>query len=208
MKLGAVCAVVASAWAVALVVIAGLHRPGYSHISQFISELGEHGTRDGWRVSWLGFFAVGALALAAVVLMQPGVRVTRLVALGVLLVGVFTFVGYAGSAVWRCDVGCPETGGSRSQDMHYLVSTLDILGVIAGLACVAIGLRGRAQWRGFQRFSLAAAVYLAVVGPFLLGTAVEDVRGLVQRSMEAVVFAWFVVVALMVTRGPDRVTQP
>ena len=139
--MGALAAFVAAGWALALVVVAGAHRSGYSHASQYISELGEYGSTDGRWVSWLGFFPIGVLAAAASLLVQPKLRPSRLLAIGVAAVGLATFVGYGGSAVWRCDTGCPETGGSTAQDMHLLVSAVDWLGVMVGFVCTAIAMR-------------------------------------------------------------------
>ncbi len=210
-RTGAACAFLAAAWVLVLVVVAGAHRHGYSHVSQYISELGQRGSSDGWWVSWLGFFPVGVLAAAASLLVQPALKTSRLVAIGVAAVGISTFVGYAGSAVWRCDPGCPETGGSSTQDLHYFVSALDFVGVLAGFVCTAMGLRGRRQWRALFRLSVLGAVGIGGVGPFLTGDALMDVHGLVQRVLEAIVWCWFIALGLRASSDesvePDRLVR-
>ncbi len=53
---------IATALAAAIVpLFFGARKPGYSHIRDTISELGEMGSPIGWSVSYLGFLPIGAL---------------------------------------------------------------------------------------------------------------------------------------------------
>lgn len=185
---------VAPVWSVFVTIVGGARYPGYSHVSQFISELGAHGARDGFAVSWGGFFVVGTLAGLGGVLLWPTFRFAALAAVGVALAGLSTTLGYVGSAVWRCDFGCPEDMHSSTQSMHFGVSAADLVGVAIGVALVAWALRGSADWRWLARFSAVVAAVVWVGGFVMLSPSVEDVAGLFQRIIELTTYVWFFVV--------------
>ena len=156
-RFGAVCLLAGVAWSVFVIVVAGARYPGYSHVSDFISALGAHGARDGFAVSWAGFFVMGTLLAVGSVLVWPTFNGVALAACGIVLAGMSTFVGYAGSALWRCDFGCPEAVHSSTQSLHFAVSAADLIGLSAGVALVAWSLRRKPQWRALARASATTA---------------------------------------------------
>jgi len=183
----------------AQVVFFGARRAdGYSHVSQFISELGEHGSRDGFAVSWGAFAPVGALVLAFALLVLPAFRGQRLAQVGLLVIGVSVAIGYVGSAAFRCDPGCPEMGGSTTQEWHFIVSYVDYVGAAIGLGLCWYGLRASERWSRLARVALVGAVLVAASGPVI--SSFDGTKGLTQRAIEVVIFGWPTLVAIAILR--------
>ena len=72
--------------ALCLPFVAALGWDDYSHLSQYISELGAQGAPNGALVS-LGFVAVGLLILVSTAVMVVGVERPRLALVGIVLIG-------------------------------------------------------------------------------------------------------------------------
>lgn len=202
-----VLACLTAAWFVLVTVVGAARRDQYSHVRQYISELGEHGARDGAWVSWAGFAVIGVLALVSGLAVARYLHVSRLAAAGVVLFGAGIALGYIGSAAARCDPGCPETGGSTAQDIHYLVSAIGFTMEVAGVAFVAWGLWPRPGWRTVARVSAACAATTFVISLFFFVPAAEDVIGLLQRAAETTFYAWLVYVAIAATTRDERPLQ-
>ena len=58
------------------VVIVGSLRPDYSHVNQFISELGEAGGQFAWAMNYLGFMVPAALILIFVLTFHTRFRIS------------------------------------------------------------------------------------------------------------------------------------
>lgn len=69
-----VLAVLTTAYAVLVIVTGTAITPGYSHIRNYISELGASGAAYGELVSWIGFLPVGVLLAIFLVVALPVVR--------------------------------------------------------------------------------------------------------------------------------------
>lgn len=127
-----------------LIVAGGAAWPGYSHVSQFISELGATGAPQARLVNLGGFLPVGVLltlfaVLSAFLAPRSGPRVA-----GFLLLALFA-VGYLGAAFFPCDVGCRPATPSFSQMMHNLAGLAGYLGAPIGLILLGVAARG---WPG------------------------------------------------------------
>ena len=60
-RLGLLCGVLAPVLWLAVIIIAGELRPGFDHVGQYISELGERGSSTGVLMRYGGFVATGLL---------------------------------------------------------------------------------------------------------------------------------------------------
>jgi hypothetical protein len=193
--------------AVALPFVAALGWDGYSHRSQYISELGARGAPDGVVVS-VGFLAVGVLFLAWAAVAAPRVAAAAGVtgadtaataataaAVAVWLAGGGLGASYAVSAVARCEPGCPDEDVDAAQAAHNLVGTAGYGLAVAALVVFGLAVRrsGRAQARRVGRAGLVAAPVLAAIG--LAVPVAGDWRGLLQRLLEAGLCAWTLAVA-------------
>jgi hypothetical protein len=188
-----------SHWVLLSAVLAGLlaavppwwfarRRPGYSHLRHTISELGETGAADARPVAWLAFAPLGLavwLFVALLGALLPDGSGTGLVLLSLL------GVSYVGAAVFPCDAGAPFWGTWRNQ-LHNLVASLGYFGAGAGLIELARAFEDVSSLSGLA--GITATLGKGVLFGIFALSFESPVRGLVQRTIEAAVFGWMVLV--------------
>lgn len=198
-KLAMFCAVLGALWLLAMVIVGGATFPGYSHVSQYISELGANGAPQGWLVSYAGFLPVGVLICAFGVFAWLAAPRSLLSTLGFIGVELFS-VGYVAATFFRCDYGCRPEEPSVSQQMHNMFGLLGYL--FAPLCLLLLGLAAR-KWPKAGALALHGylSAALALVG---LGTLTPDspFAGVSQRLIEAAMLSWVVACGLYLGRQP------
>lgn len=198
-RVGLLCGVVAPVLWVAVIVMAGELRPGFDHLGQYISELGERGSTTETFMRYAGFVATGLLHVgyaaafhATLARITGRSRLTLLVAALIALNG----LGRIGAGIFACEPGCaaPEILGQR---LHSLSAT------IAFLAIAAAALLGALLFHGDRRLQPLSAYSLATGGAGLLFLALmsasEAMRahtGLYERLASGVLTLWVLVTAL------------
>jgi hypothetical protein len=182
-------------WAFAVPGVAAWRSDGYSHVSQFISELGAMGATDGALVSAAGFAPTGALVLAFVALAAGGLPRTRGVRTGLVCLGAVG-VAYLVSAAFRRNPGCPSTG-SLAPSIHNGFGLLEYLGALAGFGLLARALR--------SPVCALAAVLVAAGFAGMLTPSLEPFRGASQRVAEAAIFGWIAYASVLLLRTDEKV---
>jgi hypothetical protein len=156
-------------------------RPGYSHIRDTISQLGEAGARFGRLTSYAVFLPVGVAMAGLAWVVLPRQR-----EVGLLAVSLAT--GYLGAALFRCDPGSPSHGSFR-QGLHNACGRMQYLGGAYALYRIAVK---------SGPLTAAPAVVIALVSAVTLMPGQWRVRGLVQRIAELTLF---ISLALALWRG-------
>lgn len=187
---GALLVVPAGLLAVGIGLIPLLHysrrRPGYSHLRDTISELGEFGAPDARAVARAWFAPTGLAVWAFVAALAQALPPDDAVRRGLALFAGLG-AGYLGAALFPCDPGAPF-GGSLRNHLHNLFGAIGYLGGAAGLIALGEAFAGHAAFGG-----IAEATRLLGMGVFfgiLPLSFPSPVRGLVQRLMEAALFGW------------------
>ena len=176
----------------------GSLRPGYSHISNTISELGETGAPHAGVVAFGFFLPVGLLvwlALALVFRQAPDGYVTlALIALSGL------GAGYVMAAFFPCDPGGPIYGTWRTL-VHNVAGVIDYEGT--GLGFLFIASHFAREGAGFKAAAfLFAGVLLLVCTALFCFEALMFVRGAIQRVAEVVQFGGVFYVCYRFAPGP------
>ncbi len=182
-------------------VIGARGESGYSHVSQFISELGAVGAANAAWVSAAGFAPIGGLVLAFLAFASAAFPRSRWRTAGVLCLGAIG-VGYLVSAVFPCDAGCPASG-SFSQSIHNVFGFLEYAGALAGLLLLAAAFRRSPGWHRLAAPSVVAAGFLAVGFFGMLVPGFEPVRGVSQRIAEGAIFSWIAGMSLFLLRSSE-----
>lgn len=186
------------AWDIAMLAIGGALKPGYSHVSQYISELNATGTPWAAAIGWLGFVPLGLLLAAFLVVAAPLASLR-----GASRAGWWLLMGqplaYVGAALAPCDAGCPATG-SVSQDLHNLLGVVTYPAAGLGLLLLAFAPRLSPALRA--AFVLASAVWMAGFVAMVV-PELAAIRGALQRATEAVLYLVVVLVAYRML-GRDR----
>lgn len=178
------------------VVFVGSLRPDYSHVNQFISELGETGGHMAWVMNLLGFMLSAGLILIFVLAMRTGLPRTVLNSVGTSLLVVFAAsMFFAG--VFSCDVGCPTTERSLSQKLHDLFSILAFPAFTAGVFTCGLSLYRTAGWRRFGIYALATAILsLALLVAMVQSEGSREGTGMYQRFYLGVLFLWLMAMSI------------
>ena len=193
------CGLLGALWMLGMVILGGATFPGYSHVSQYISELGANGAPHGELVSYAGFFPAGVLICAFAFFAWLAAPRSALSTIGFF--GIFQFsIGYVAATFFRCDFGCRPEEPSYSQQMH---NTLGVLGYLfSPMFLLLLALAAR-KWANAQLVSSLGfvAALLSLIG---LMTIAPDApfAGLSQRLIEASVLTWVVACGVYLGRQP------
>jgi len=207
-RLGLLCGVLAPVLWLAVIIIAGELRPGFDHVGQYISELGERGSSTGVLMRYGGFVATGLLhvsfaaAFYAMVARITGrSRLTLLVAILIVVNG----LGRIGAGIFACEPGCaaPEVLGQR---LHGLSATIAFLAIAAAALLGAILFRCDRRLQPLSTYSLitgvAGLLFLALMSA---SEATHVYTGLYERLASGVLTLWVLVTALRLDAlGGDR----
>lgn len=179
----------------------GSLRSDYSHLNQFISELGETGGVGAGLMNWIGFIPAAILILAFTVtafwrLPRTAGRIVgtvflSLFATGMLLVGLFS-----------CDAGCPTENQSGEQIMHDIASIVAFPAFTLGVTVWGTSLYRTPGWRSFGIYSLASsAVSIVVFVAMIQSEAERNGTGLYQRLFLGTLFVWLAIWAILLWRS-------
>lgn len=180
-----------------LVVVAGALTPGYSHVSQFISELGARDAPHEWGVRLAGFLPAGVLLLAFCGFALAALPRSTAATLG--FVGLaFYAAGYLVAVAFPCDPGCRPENPSLSQLIH---NGGGMLGYLLAPVFLLLLARAAGSWPGGNKLAMAgyAAAGLALLGLISLSPA-SPVAGLSQRLLELAVLGWVALCSMYVAR--------
>jgi hypothetical membrane protein len=179
--------------AIALPFVFGAMFPGYSHVRDYISELGAAGAPQASAVNLFTFLPTGLLLIVATFSLKGVLPRGSAVTAGLALVSL-TGLSYVGAAFAPCDTGCPAAGSSR-QALHNLFGLAGYLGAGVGLCLVGVS----AGLRTVGRLAIAAGT-VAIAGLVVMGVPeAEPWRGLAQRIVEGAIIGWMVLAAF----GPE-----
>ncbi|NNL51191.1 MAG: DUF998 domain-containing protein [Woeseiaceae bacterium] len=179
------------------VIVAAALTPDYSHVSQFISELGATGAPYEWWVRLAGFLPAGLLMLAFSCIAYIALPRSRQVTLSLAGLALYA-MGYLVASVFPCDLGCRPLEPSTSQLIHNTFGMAGYLVAPAFLFTLARKARG---WPGAGRLVVAGyiASAVALAGVLTLSPS-SDVVGLSQRALEAAVLLWVAMLGVYVAR--------
>lgn len=183
---------------VALIVIAGFAYPGYSHVSQMISELGGVDATQPW-IQNLGFviFGLTVMGLAIGLMIDAGK-----VFVSAILLGVLGLSGAVAEGLAHCDSGC---NGATTEGAIHL--GFGLIGFVCGI--VAVYLLAR-RWRRDPRWSSLAGfarwcawLSTAAFALFMISGGLPDIDGLAQRLFAAVLLTFVVGTGWRLASGPS-----
>jgi hypothetical membrane protein len=179
-----------------VVILCAALRPEYSHLTQFMSELGESGGPHASLMNFLGFIPSGLLLAGfgvSLAFLRPSTAFSLAAATLIAIFG----LGITAAGAYSCDPGCPREGISFEATVHRVVSVIAFIAGIVGTALWAYRFRGLPAWRSLRHYSAvtsAAALVLLLV----LNASVESraYSGLWQRLFLATLYVWCAVVGL------------
>lgn len=198
-RAGLLCGLLAPILWATVIIGSGALRPGFDHVAQYISELGEHGSPTESLMRYGGFVATGfmhvgyAAAFHATLRRIDGrPRLTLLVAALIALNG----LGRIGAGLFACKPGC-NAPDSFSQHLHSLSATIAFLAIVSAALLGAILFRRTPSLRQLGAYSLlsgsAGLIFLALMSA---SEATHIHTGLYERLASGVLTLWIFVTAV------------
>lgn len=196
--IGLLCGLVAPVLWAAVIVVAGELRPGFDHVSQYISELGERGSTTESFMRYAGFVASGLMHIGFAAAFHARVarfvdhpRLTLLVAVLIALNG----LGRIGAGFFPCEPGCaaPDVLGQR---LHGLSATMAFLAMVAATLLATALFRGERRLRWLGPYSLASGCAGLLFLTLMSASEATHFRtGLHERLASGVLTLWVFVTA-------------
>jgi hypothetical membrane protein len=209
-RLARFLAVASVVYAVAFYVVGAALKPGYSHVSHFISELNATGTPWAQELGLFGFVPLGLLFSAFLIAAYPISHLAGASRVGFILLWSQP-IAFLGAAAAPCDPGCP-IGGSVLQQIHDLLGLVTYF--VAALAFFLLSFHSRLSLRGRWYFRVASVAWLGLF-VFMLLPEFAPVRGLLQRIADGILWvgvlliAWrFVVASGLTPAAPNNSSKP
>lgn len=197
-RLGLVCGLISPLLWAATIILAGELRPGFDHVNQYISELGERGSPTEIFMRFGGFVGSGILIVgyaaafyAAITRITGRPWLTLLVATLIALDG----LGRSGAGIFPCEPGCaaPET---LNQRLHGLSATIAFLSIAAAALLGTLLFRRDARLRPLSAYSFvsgcAGLIFLVLMSA---SETTHAYTGLYERLASGILTLWMFVTA-------------
>ena len=207
-RAGLYCGLLAPLLWAAAIVIAGELRPGFDHVAQYISELGERGSPNADLMRYGGFVATGALHIAYAAAFYAALRrlngrrhLSLLVAALIALNG----LGRVGAGLFACAPGCAAPD-DPVQRLHSLSATVAFLAIAAAALLGGVLFRDGRGLRGLAPYSLVTGVAGLLFLSLMSGGDAARV-GLYERLASGVLSLWILLTALRLAPGERGVAD-
>jgi hypothetical protein len=178
------------------VLVLGFLRPGYSHVTQLMSELAIPGSPYAALMDLVGLALTGVLLILFTPAIHAALGRARGGTAGTLLVAVVGLM-FIGMALLPCDAGCVPV--TMTGQLHLFLGMAGILVTAVSALLLAYAMREAGGWNGYWQYSLATGVLLFLL--ILASPSFSGSPGLVQRTIAGVAFLWTGVVAIRLFRG-------
>lgn len=178
-------------------------KPGYSQLSNFVSEYNAAGTPWARTLTYAGFVATAALLSCFLVAATPLVQVSGASRSGLWLLWSIP-ASYLLGAVFPCDAGCPAEG-STSQLLHNALAILAYLSMGISVALVSLA-SGFSAFKLRRTFMLLTGIAFPLVFIVMVQPDLAAWRGLLQRLLDAALAISLLLVSwtILATHWPAR----
>lgn len=179
-------------------------KPGYSQLSNFVSEYNATGTARANTLTYAGFLATSVLLSAFLISATPLVQVSGASRLGFWLLWSLP-ASFFLALFAPCDAGCPIEG-STSQLMHNLYAIVTYFGMGAGIALISLA-RKFSAFKLRRAFMLLVGVAFPVVFVIMIQPDIAPWRGLIQRLLDVALAASLILIAWTLVSSDKQARQ-
>ena len=176
-------------------------KPGYSQLSNFVSEYNAAGTPWASTLTYAGYLATSVLLSAFLVSAAPLAQVSGVSRLGFWLLWSIP-ASYFLAVIAPCDAGCPLEG-STSQGMHNFLAIVTYFGMGASIALVSLAPKFSA-FKLRRIFMLLAGIAFPIVFIAMVQPEAAPWGGLLQRSLDIALAVSLILIAwTLIPSGPQ-----
>jgi hypothetical membrane protein len=186
--------------AAAVIVLCGSLRPGYDHLTQYVSELGERGSSTELLMRYAGFVPTGLMHVAFAASLRAVFRNYRLSAAASALLAL-NGLGRVVAGLFPCEAGCAVPRALLSQKLHSLAAGVGFVALIGASALWGVLLRRHGSLRGLSPYSIGASLF-GLVFLLLMSWSAEPRAGtgLYERLSSGVLSLWVLMFAVRLWR--------
>jgi hypothetical membrane protein len=194
-KIGNLCGMLAPVLWAAAIIFCGSLRPEYSHLTQYISELGERGSATEQLIRYTGFVPTGLMHVAFAAMLCVVFKGDGLARAAAALLATNGLARVA-AGIFPCEAGCAGPRLLLSQKLHSLSSGVGFCALI--IACVLWGvvLRRYSKLRRLSLYSVASGILgLMFLALMIWSDETRTGTGLYERLSTGVLSLWVLVFA-------------
>lgn len=196
-RIGLACGVIAPVWWALMIVYCASQFPGYSHLTDFISELAAKRSPTELLMRDAGFLATGGLYLVFAATLAWHFRSDRLAWLAAFLLAL-SGLARIGAGLNQCEPGCVSDAISAAQDWHYRYAATGYwLTMCAAIVWGFVANRDP-RLRHLLALGIGTATWCAV--SLVMMELHADWQGLFQRLASGILSVWVLLLALSVWR--------
>ena len=210
-KLLMLCGIAAAVVYIGTVILGGLLRPGYSHISMAISELVADGAPNRALLSSLFLLYNGLLSLFGIGLFLKANSQSRGRRVGVIGSSALVLVGIAGILMEL--VFAQEPGGTATTfagTMHFVMAGVASLGTMVGVLTLGLWFRNFSDLKGYVPYSMISVALIFISGG-LSAVAMANhspLFGLIERITILTFTLWIFVIGWKVAQLEKEISDP
>lgn len=195
-KIGVLCGILAPVLWASAIILCGSRRPEYSHLTQYISELGERGSSTEILMRYLGFVPTGLMHLAFAASLYATFRGSRLSTIAAMLLAL-NGLGRIVAGLFPCEAGCAGPRVLLSQKLHTLAAGVGFLSLIGAAILWGIILWRHKNLRALSLYSIATGLLGLIFLLFMSWSAeLRAGTGLYERLSSGVLSLWILVFAI------------
>ena len=187
---------------VTVVAVLGHLYPGYSHLSQTMSELGAADAPHALVMNIAGIALLGVMIMAFAAALHQGSSQRGRTTFGTVLIAA-SGASLVMTAVFPCDTGGEITLAGQ---LHGVFAAVGSVCMVVGMLITALILYEDSRWRSYAVLSVAIALLASALAVFYGLDIIEGWKGALQRISMGVALLWVVVVAVRLLRLPQSET--
>ena len=192
------CGVLAPPIIVSIIIVAGFLTPGYSHLSDTISQLSAQG-RPHPEIMNAGFIIYGVfiIGFSYALYRQLGRGTTARI---VWLMLTIYSVGVILSGIFQDNYKASGTVNNLESNLHNVIAFIAFIALIIGIWMFARRVHGNPLWHGFTWFSVAIALFNLTSSLIFVTEAFVPIEGLLQRFFYITSLVWVEAVSVRLFR--------
>ena len=179
-----------------IVIVLGHLRPGYSHISQLMSELGEVGAPNAVIMN-LATAILGISILMFAFGLHYGLTSGKRWKAGPILMMVAGICMVAGG-IFPCDPGCVPV--SFTGTVHFIASTIGFPAVIFAPFALSQQFKNDKLWQGYRLYSIVTGAFTVILVPLFISEVFVVWNGAIQRLILGILLLWLEVISIKLFR--------
>ena len=181
-------------------------KPGYSQLSNFVSEYNATGTPWANVLTYAGFMVTAVLLSGFLFAAAPLAQVSGISRLGFWLLWSVP-ASYLLAVIAPCDAGCPIEGSmSISQTLHNVLGIVVYFGMGISLLLVAFA-PGLNAFKSRRYFMLLTGVAFPLIFIVMLQPDLAPWRGLLQRLLDLALALSLILITWTLVARPQPVRQ-